>query len=80
MSADRLFKMPIALSFTAGFIQSAISPTVLVTGMLELQRQGLGQDKGECLPLLPPLLCCVCLTSARQPRSISPLQVILVAQ
>ena len=38
--------MPIALSFTAGFIQSAISPTVLVTGMLELQRQGLGQDKG----------------------------------
>eukprot|EP00891_Asterochloris_glomerata_P004958 jgi/Astpho2/4958/e_gw1.00070.58.1_t len=40
-----LFKMPIALSFTAGFIQSAISPTVLVTGMLELQRQGLGQDK-----------------------------------
>ena len=80
MSADRLFKMPIALSFTAGFIQSAISPTVLVTGMLELQRQGLGQDKGGCLPLLPPLLCCVCLTSARQVRSISSLQVTLVAQ
>ena len=58
--------MPIALSFTAGFIQAAISPTVLVTGMLELQRQGLGQDKGGCLMLLPLLLCCACLASARR--------------
>ena len=56
--------MPIALCFTAGFIQSAISPTVLVTGMLELQRQGLGQDKGGCLTLQPPLLCFVRLASA----------------
>ncbi|KAK9826675.1 hypothetical protein WJX74_009403 [Apatococcus lobatus] len=40
-----LFNMPIALAFTAGFIQSAISPTVLVTGMLELQRQNYGSDK-----------------------------------
>ena len=39
--------MPIALALTAGFIQSAISPTVLVTGMLELQHRGYGQDKGE---------------------------------
>ncbi|DBB10964.1 TPA: hypothetical protein ACH3X3_007414 [Trebouxia sp. C0006] len=40
-----LFSMPIALAFTAGFIQSAISPTVLVTGMLELQRRGYGEAK-----------------------------------
>lgn len=39
--------MPIALALTAGFIQSAISPTVLVTGMLELQRRGYGQAKGQ---------------------------------
>lgn len=39
--------MPVALAFTGGFIQSAISPTVLVTGMLELQRRGYGQDKSE---------------------------------
>ena len=43
----RLFEMPIALALTAGFIQSAISPTVLVTGMLELQRRGYGQAKGK---------------------------------
>ena len=41
----RLFGLPIALALTAGFIQSAISPTVLVTGMLELQRRGYGQGK-----------------------------------
>lgn len=39
--------MPIALALTAGFIQSAISPTVLVTGMLELQHRGYGQAKGQ---------------------------------
>lgn len=39
--------MPVALAFTGGFIQSAISPTVLVTGMLELQRRGYGQAKSE---------------------------------
>ena len=39
--------MPIALALTAGFIQSAISPTVLVTGMLELQRRGLGEAKSK---------------------------------
>ncbi len=33
----------------AGFIQSAISPTVLVTGMLELQRQNYGADKSALL-------------------------------
>ena len=43
----RLFELPIALALTAGFIQSAISPTVLVTGMLELQRRGYGQAKGK---------------------------------
>ncbi|KAK9818378.1 hypothetical protein WJX72_011662 [[Myrmecia] bisecta] len=37
--------MPIALAFTGGFILSAISPTVLVTGMLELQRRGYGEAK-----------------------------------
>lgn len=51
--------MPIALALTAGFIQSAISPTVLVTGMLELQRRGYGQAKGK-------LLCsgCTCCVTA----------------
>ena len=39
--------MPIALAFTGGFIMSAISPTVLVTGMLELQRRRYGESKSE---------------------------------
>jgi len=54
----RLFSMPIALAFTAGFIQSAISPTVLVTGMLELQRRGYGEAKSKHL-LLTLLSACV---------------------
>ena len=58
----RLFSMPIALAFTAGFIQSAISPTVLVTGMLELQRRGYGEAKSKHL-LLTPLSACVLLAS-----------------
>ena len=58
----RLFSMPIALAFTAGFIQSAISPTVLVTGMLELQRRGYGEAKSKHL-LLTPLSACVMLAS-----------------
>ena len=37
----------------AGFIQSAISPTVLVTGMLELQRQNYGADKSRPLASQP---------------------------
>ena len=49
----RLFKMPIALAFSGGFIMSAISPTVLVTGMLELQRRRYGEDKSE-MPPPPP--------------------------
>ncbi|KAK9814951.1 hypothetical protein WJX73_002939 [Symbiochloris irregularis] len=40
-----LFDMPIALAFAGGFILSAISPTVLVTGMLELQRRHYGEKK-----------------------------------
>ena len=51
----RLFGLPIALALTAGFIQSAISPTVLVTGMLELQRRGYGQDKSVSSYSLPAL-------------------------
>lgn len=43
----RLFNMPIALAFSGGFIMSAISPTVLVTGMLELQRRKYGEEKSE---------------------------------
>lgn len=54
----RLFSMPIALAFTAGFIQSAISPTVLVTGMLELQRRGYGEAKSKQL-LLTLISACV---------------------
>lgn len=65
--------MPIALALTAGFIQSAISPTVLVTGMLELQRRGYGQEKGQssayvgCLcmhPSFTPMLLRSCTTYA----------------
>ena len=37
--------MPIALSLTGGFVMAAISPTVMVTGMLELQRRGYGEAK-----------------------------------
>ena len=37
--------MPIALALTGGFILAAISPTVMVTGMLELQRRGYGEAK-----------------------------------
>ena len=44
--------MPVALSLTGGFIMAAISPTVMVTGMLELQRRGYGQDKSA--PACPP--------------------------
>lgn len=51
----RLFGLPIALALTAGFIQSAISPTVLVTGMLELQRRGYGQGKSVSSYSLPAL-------------------------
>ena len=46
--------MPIALALTGGFIQSAISPTVLVTGMLELQRRGFGQAKSKLVWLKLP--------------------------
>ena len=45
----RLYAMPVALSLTGGFIMAAISPTVMVTGMLELQRRGYGQDKSADL-------------------------------
>ena len=40
-----VYGMPALLAFTGGFITAAISPTVLVTGMLELQRQGYGEAK-----------------------------------
>ncbi|KAK9826104.1 hypothetical protein WJX81_003950 [Elliptochloris bilobata] len=40
-----VYGMPPALGFTGGFILSALSPTVLVTGMLELQRRGYGHAK-----------------------------------
>ena len=50
VAACRLFGMPIALSFAAGFIMSAISPTVLVTGMLELQRRRYGEEKSALAP------------------------------
>lgn len=67
----RLFGMPIALALTAGFIQSAISPTVLVTGMLELQRRGYGQEKGQscvyvgCVCMHPSCIqfLCFCITA-----------------
>ncbi|KAK9828918.1 hypothetical protein WJX72_002778 [[Myrmecia] bisecta] len=41
-----MFHMPTFLAISAGFICAAISPTVLVTGMLELQKRGYGSAKG----------------------------------
>ena len=39
--------MPFLLAGMAGFLLSAISPTVVVTGMLDLQKKGFGAEKGE---------------------------------
>ncbi len=71
----RLFSMPIALAFTAGFIQSAISPTVLVTGMLELQRRGYGEAKSKhhLLPVFSAyvmLASCTALLLVTQPSRV----------
>ena len=61
--------MPIALALTGGFIQSAISPTVLVTGMLELQRRGFGQAKSKLLWLNLPVDIPIQLCSAIKPHT-----------
>ena len=41
-----LLKMPIMFAMTLGFILSAVSPAVVVTGMLSLQDNGYGITKG----------------------------------
>lgn len=44
--ATAIFKMPIALGLTLGFILAAVSPAVVVSGMFELQKRGYGVRKG----------------------------------
>jgi solute carrier family 9B (sodium/hydrogen exchanger), member 1/2 len=44
--AVAIFKMPIALGLTLGFILAAVSPAVVVSGMFDLQRRGFGVKKG----------------------------------
>lgn len=44
--AVAIFKMPIALGLTLGFILAAVSPAVVVSGMFDLQKRGWGVRKG----------------------------------
>lgn len=44
--ANAVFDMPMSLSISLGFILAAVSPAVVVTGMFDLQKKGLGIDKG----------------------------------
>mmetsp|Transcript_37275 Transcript_37275/g.105170 ORF Transcript_37275/g.105170 Transcript_37275/m.105170 type:complete len:283 (+) Transcript_37275:332-1180(+) len=45
-AAHLLLRMPLTLALSLGFILAAVAPAVLVNGMFELQRQGLGVAKG----------------------------------
>jgi NhaP-type Na+/H+ or K+/H+ antiporter len=47
-----LFGMPPALGFALGFILKAVGPGLVVPAMFQLQKLGLGADKGVCV--------CVC--------------------
>eukprot|EP00798_Chlamydomonas_sp_ICE-L_P019863 gene19862-26557_t len=42
---NQVYGMPFLLSGTGGFLLAAISPTVVVTGMLDLQKKGYGAEK-----------------------------------
>eukprot|EP00798_Chlamydomonas_sp_ICE-L_P019864 gene19864-26558_t len=42
---NQVYGMPFLLSGTAGFLLAAISPTVVVTGMLDLQKKGYGAER-----------------------------------
>ena len=42
-----LFGMPPALGFALGFILKAVGPGLVVPAMFQLQKVGLGADKGE---------------------------------
>ncbi|KAL7510062.1 hypothetical protein ACHAXN_007000 [Cyclotella atomus] len=44
--ASLLFKMPFTLALGLGYILSAVSPAIVVPGMLSLKSQGLGVEKG----------------------------------
>lgn len=44
--AAAVFKMPIALALTLGFVLAAVSPAVVVSGMFDLQKRGYGVRKG----------------------------------
>jgi len=44
--ASWIFDMPVALALCLGFVLAAISPAVVVTGMLDLESKGYGIRKG----------------------------------
>jgi len=46
LAAWGMFKMPIFLALTLGFILAAVSPAVVVNGMFAMQKAGLGVAKG----------------------------------
>ena len=52
--AWQIFKMPILLAFTLGFILKAVGPAIVIQLMFDLQRRGRGVDKG-----MPPTLLIV---------------------
>ena len=41
-----LFKMPLSLSLALGYILSAVSPAIVLPGMMRLKEQGYGVEKG----------------------------------
>eukprot|EP00957_Ditylum_brightwellii_P085735 6522947-Ditylum_brightwellii.AAC.1 len=45
-SSSIIFGMPLSLGLCLGFILAAVSPAVVVTGMLNLQKRGYGTEKG----------------------------------
>jgi solute carrier family 9B (sodium/hydrogen exchanger), member 1/2 len=46
VAAMLLFKMPITLGLTLGFILAAVSPAIIVGGMFDLQTRGYGVKTG----------------------------------
>jgi solute carrier family 9B (sodium/hydrogen exchanger), member 1/2 len=46
VAAMLLFKMPLALGLTLGFILAAVSPAIVVGGMFDLQTRGYGVKRG----------------------------------
>lgn len=46
--ASVLFKMPIMLAISMGFILKAVGPGLVVPAMFQLQKAGWGANKGRC--------------------------------